>query len=976
MKAVTSRGDLELNGEPDPCGLPPVVFSSQTENLMKRLWLPVVIGLAGMAACSSDAPTPTPSGNDDVQLSPGVMAQMESLIAEKAARTPAQRKVASALLYAKSGRFDAALAAKDPTKQITSLSQADDKGRVLVDIKAQMSALSGRIEALGGTTVDAGAGHARAWLSLDRLEDLAAESAVKTIRPALQAMTWRTDKPGNNPKYRTGSRAERVAAVQAAQAGWLTSSASRGGEPPTAGAGPGGSKTSEGDKAHAAGRARKFFGVDGTGVSIGVLSDSDDFREQAIASGDLPAGTTTIPGQDGRPGTGEGTAMMEIVHDVAPGANLVFATAFISPESFADNIRRLRFEFHCDVIVDDIIYFFESPYEDDIIAQAVDDVTADGAMYFSSAGNSGNFDDGTSGTWEGDFKAAGALATLPSGYTVHSFGTGVIANRIEVGGGPLILHWADPSSLDNPASTNDYDLFVLDNDLRNVLVAATDIQDGTNIPFEFLGFNLPAGVRVVIAANPGAETRALRTVIFNGELALSTPGATFGHNSTADGFGLAAVDAAEAGGGEFTGGATTPVEVFSSDGPRRIFFDRDNHPIDPAHPGTTFASRGGVTRAKPDIAAADGVTTTLPAGSGLNPFFGTSAAAPHAGAIAGLVKSALPTTTPAKVRTAIVAGAIDIEAPGADRNTGRGIISAFNTLLKAGAKPAVSLTEGTVSIRALGSDALLPGGSAQVSVEIINEGGAAATAVSATLTSSSPDVIVLEDDSRYPNIAASGGSGTNTGTFAFFVSPTAPCGAQLPFTLTVNYTGNGPHPVAFHFVAQIGRAAGTATHIAYAGPVVAIPDGDPNGVDLPLTVSGFNGPISKLVFNIDGTSCNADIGSTTVGVDHTWVGDLTFTLTSPSNRSSTLIDAAGGTDDSGNNFCKTQLDDAAPSSIQDVTVSQAPFSGSFSPLQPSSVFTGGTANGTWTLHVTDRAFLDSGHVRAFSLDLTGFSCAP
>ncbi len=947
---------------------------------MKRLWLPVAIGLAGMVGCSSDAPAPPPSGNnDDVQLSPGVMAQMESLIAEKAARSPAQRKIASALLYAKSGRFDAALAIKDPAKQITSLSQVDNQGRVLVDIKAQMSALGGRIEALGGTTVDAGAGHARAWLSLDRLEDLAAESAVKTIRPALQAMTWRTDKPGNNPKFRTGSRAERVAAMQAAQAGWLTSSASRGSETPNAGAGGGavnaGSKTSEGDKAHAADRARRFFGVDGTGVKIGVLSDSDDFKEQAIASGDLPPGTTTVPGQDGRPGTGEGTAMMEIVHDVAPGADLFFATAFISPESFADNIRRLRFEFHCDVIVDDIIYFFESPYEDDIIAQAVDDVTADGAMYFSSSGNGGNFDDGTSGTWEGDFKPSGALATLPSGYTVHSFGTGVISNRIEVGGGPLILHWADPSSLDNPASTNDYDLFVLDNDLRNVLVAATDIQDGTNIPFEFLGFNLPANVRVVIAANPGAETRALRTVIFNGEFALSTPGATFGHNSTADGFGVAAVDAAEAGGGEFAGGPTTPIELFSSDGPRRIFFDRDNNPIDPSHPGATFASRGGVTRAKPDIAAADGVTTTLPAGSGLNPFFGTSAAAPHAGAIAGLVKSALPTITPAKVRSAIVAGAIDIEAAGSDRNSGRGIISAFNTLQKAGAKPAVFFTEGAVTVRALGSASLNPGGTAQVLVELDNQGGANATAVSAVLSSTSPDVVLLNSVQVFPNINA-GSSGTNVMPFAFFVSPTAPCGSQIPFTLTVNYTGNGPHPVAFNFVAQTGHPGGLAAHFDYAGPVVAIPDADPNGVDIPLTVSGFSGPVSKLVFNIDGSSCSADIGSTTVGVDHTWVGDLTFKLTSPSNRSSTLIDAAGGTGDSGNNFCKTQLDDDAPSSIQNVAITDAPFSGTFSPLQPNSVFAGDTANGTWILHVTDSAFLDTGHVRAFSIDLSGFSCTP
>src|SRR6185369_10589538 len=107
-----------------------------------------------------------------------------------------------------------------------------------------------------------------------------------------------------------------------------------------------------------------------------------------------------------------------------------------------------------------------------------------------------------------------------------------------------------------------------------------------------------AGFRVVIAANPGAATRAIRTVLFNGEFALSTSGSTYGHNSTQDAFGVAAVDAAEAAGGEFTAGATTPVELFSSDGARRIFFDRNNQPINPALPGQTFASRGGIARAK------------------------------------------------------------------------------------------------------------------------------------------------------------------------------------------------------------------------------------------------------------------------------------------------------------------------------------------------------------------------------------------
>jgi hypothetical protein len=605
---------------------------------------------------------------------------MDQLLAEKAARTPAQRKMSSSLIYLQTGRFAPALAPKGGSPQITSLAKTDNQGRVLVDILGDMSKLSGRVESLGGTTVNMRRASARAWLDLNRLEELASDAAVRAIHPAFSGQTSQIDKPGD-AKRRTGTREERVAAVQAAAAALAEHPIARDTPNPFGdGVTSVGARTSEGDKAQGALHARNFFAVDGTGVNVGVLSDSDDFKEASITSGDLPAGTTTVPGEDGRPGTGEGTAMMEIVHDIAPGANLFFATAGNGPEEFADNIRTLRFVYHCDVIIDDFIYFFESPYEDDILAQAVNDVTADGAMYFSSASNAGNFDNGTSGTWEGDFKASGALATLPSGYTVHSFGSGVISDRIEATGGPLYLHWSDPGTLLNPASSNDYDLFVLDQDLRNIVIASTDTQDGTQLPFEFLNFGFGPGLRVVVAAKPGAQTRAIRAVLFGGEFAISTPGSTYGHNSTVDGYGVAAVDVAEAAGGEFVAGPTTPVELFSSDGPRRIFYRPDNTPINADKPGATFASGGGSTRAKPDIAAADGVTTTLPSDSGLNPFFGTSAAAPHAGAIAGLLKGALPTKTPAQIRAAIVAGAIDIEATGADRNTGRGIVSAFNAL--------------------------------------------------------------------------------------------------------------------------------------------------------------------------------------------------------------------------------------------------------------------------------------------------------
>jgi subtilisin-like proprotein convertase family protein len=941
---------------------------------MKRLWLPVAAAVLAAAGCSSDAPSTNPDDGEP-QLSPQVIAQMEAILAEKAARTPAQQKISSSLLYAKSGRF-AAMLGKDPERQIKSLTKFDAQGRALVDIHGDMPKLAGAVEALGGAVVKTRANSQRAWLPLDKMEDLAANPAVRVVRDALRADLNRADKPGSTPggKFSTGNREDRVAAVQAAIAALNANPP----HVPTFDGGGGavnvGAATSEGDRAHAADHARNFFNVDGTGMKIGVLSDSDDFKEQSIASGDLPADTVTVPGEDGRPGGGEGTAMMEIVHDVAPGAKLFFATAFTSPESFADNIRRLRTEFGCDVIIDDIIYFFESPYEDDIIAQAVNDVTASGGMYFSSAGNEGNFDDGTSGTWEGDFKPSGALATLPSGYTVHSFGNGAISNRIEVGGGPVFLHWSDPGTLALPASSNDYDLFVLDNDLRNVILAATDIQAGADLPFEFLNFFVPPDFRVVIAAKPGAEVRAVRTMVFRGELGISTPGASYGHNSTVDGFGVAAVDSLEANGGEFTAGPTTPVELFSSDGPRRIFYRSDNTPINADKPGVTFASGGGSTRAKPDISAADGVSTTLPGGSGLNPFFGTSAAAPHAGAIAALLKSAAPTKTPAQIRTALISGALDIEATGTDRNAGRGIVSAFASLKNIGAKGTANLKRGAVQVIPLGTDVVLPGGAAQVNVVLDNVGGAAATGVSATLTSSSPDVLILQGTSTYPNMAAESAGARNNTPFAFFVSPSAPCGSVLPFS--VNVTFNGGRTATFGFSVQTGRASNTASHFAYTGPVVAIPDSSPAGVDIPLSVA-FAGAVSKVVFNIDGTTCSDAIGSATVGVDHTWVGDLVFRLTAPGGTTTgTLFSRPGGAGNSGNNFCQTVLSDGAATSIQNVAIAQAPFTGTFSPAQPLSVFGGVNATGDWTLHAEDDASLDTGSVRAFSLDVSGFTCGP
>ena len=96
------------------------------------------------------------------------------------------------------------------------------------------------------------------------------------------------------------------------------------------------------------------------------------------------------------------------------------------------------------------------------------------------------------------------------------------------------------------------------------------------------------------------------------------------------------------------------TETFSSDGPRKIFYNAAGAPITPGN--LLFATGGGTTLQKPDLTAADGVVTHTP---GFNPFFGTSAAAPHGAAIAALVRSARPDYTVAQTKAAMTSSALD-----------------------------------------------------------------------------------------------------------------------------------------------------------------------------------------------------------------------------------------------------------------------------------------------------------------------------
>ncbi len=590
-------------------------------------------------------------------------ASAQEPLGHKGDRTAAEQKMDSALIdltrAAGSGQLQNAArrqALPAYVQDFADQNVAPDQ-TIFVVIKGKVSdALTAFIRARGGSEISAFPQYdtVTARVPVSELNTIANRADVRTVGPREQATTNRQELPPEKLRQRLNSLPKSGVMANAGSATWE------------------GVAAHKANAAHGAGRT-------GAGTKVCVLSDGVDSLAARQASGDLPATVTVLPGQAGS--GNEGTAMLEIVHDMAPGASLYFATAFGGVAQFATNIINLRAA-GCDIIVDDVTYYNEGAFQDGPIAQAVNQVTAAGALFFSSAANSGNKNDGQSGTFEGDFVASGnaipaAVQALygASPIQLQAFGgnnyTALTATTRNIS-----LKWGDPLG----ASANDYDLVVTNATGSTVLGQSLGNQSGTQDPYEFAprATPYPIGSRIYIVRYSGAA-RALRLDTHRGRItaADSTAGSAFGHNAVGSGISVAAVDLATATGpgGTFTGGAANPVETYSSDGPRKMFYQPNGTAITPGN--LLFATNGGTTLQKVDMAAGDCGTTTTP---GFIPFCGTSAAAPTAAAIAALIKGANPAATNAQIVSSMNASALDIEAAGWDRDSGVGIVMVPSSL--------------------------------------------------------------------------------------------------------------------------------------------------------------------------------------------------------------------------------------------------------------------------------------------------------
>lgn len=458
------------------------------------------------------------------------------------------------------------------------------------------------------------------------------------------------------------------------------------------------------------------YGLDGTGLAVGVISDSYDLggtkvatdAAQDVLAGALPGpgnpcGYTTPVGpileKNATMFTDEGRAMAQVVHGIAPGARLMFATDGATQTEFADNIQALV-DHGADVIVDDVVQFTEPWFQQGVVAQKIAAIRAQGVLYVAAAQNEGSIGylgAGTeniapTGSWEsaeyrpGDCFAgmAGmmdtALGTTGTEVDCMDFGpAGAPAKGLQVTldtapSFELLAQWAEPvdgrstvivpflldatgAALPLPTGSGTFD----DRTPASYVgyTATTDptvpsvLADYTLVLARATNVGEPATprVKVIIAIDDGGVQRLpyapdeWRDDVVIGPVVFAHP-----------------ADPAVLTSGAAPTFKPESMEPYSGTGPATYYFgpvDRLTHrPADPLLEPRVLV--------KPDLIGVDYVRTTFfesyYSGSPVLPdgyyFPGTSAAAPGVAAVAALAMQYSPQSTAQQVRDALVSTAV------------------------------------------------------------------------------------------------------------------------------------------------------------------------------------------------------------------------------------------------------------------------------------------------------------------------------
>ncbi|WP_240331170.1 T9SS type A sorting domain-containing protein [Salinibacter ruber] len=457
-----------------------------------------------------------------------------------------------------------------------------------------------------------------------------------------------------------------------------------------------GSVGSEADTAHSAYEVRRNTGLAGDGQKICAMSDSYNQSGTAattatddVQSGDLPGpgnpeGNTSpvdVVQEGGADGSDEGRAMLQLIHDIAPRAELGFHTAFGGIGVFAQGIRDLA-DAGCTVIVDDVGYNTEPFYQDGPVSNAVDEVVQnEGIPYFSSAGNDGQ------NSYEAPFRDSGQPGVLNSSSDAHDFDPSNantdIRQEITISSGGTFqifsFQWTDPSAQVHGSDGPDTDLDIaLVDETEAVLAESSDDNIQSGFPLESLEYTNDTGssqtVNLVIEKAAGPDPDEVKYVYTGSGFTIQeydTLGPTvYGHPMAKGAMAVAAApfyytevycsDSDPSADICFDDRSPPYLESFSSKGGIPLLFDQNGGRISP------------VVREKPDVTGTDAIDNTFfgsdirdtaLGGVDADPhpnFSGTSAAAPNIAAIGGLIRQSRPSWNPAEIYNRLESTAADV----------------------------------------------------------------------------------------------------------------------------------------------------------------------------------------------------------------------------------------------------------------------------------------------------------------------------
>ncbi len=516
----------------------------------------------------------------------------------------------------------------------------------------------------------------------------------------------------------------------------------------------GGSVVSEGIGQLHVGEARQGFDLNGSGVTVGALSDSFNTATKAVegdqaiathaaedeASGDLPGPANPCAGQqtpvrvleDYAPSvaeeesTDEGRAMLQTVHDVAPDASLAFATAFGGEEVFANNIERLARPTAeggagAKVIADDVAYFEEPFFQDGPVASAINRVVASGVEYFTAAGNDNLFDamGHEIASWEApEFHDSGSCPAAlegvkEAGYPEHcmQFGPSAPDNTfgITVERGATLtvdLQWAEPWF----GVHSDLDVFLLNSAGKPItegeeVVGSDNDNIQTQKPVEVFQWEnkakSPQNVELAINHCFGelcnGEKEVNPALMPRLKVALLENGGGVSETqypTSAEGDTVGPTIVGHSGDAN---AITVGAERYDENSAPEPYSSRGptTHYFGPVS-NTTPAPEipGGETISKPDLVATDcGATTFFGSfeGGGWR-YCGTSAAAPHAAGVAALMLQSDPSLTVAQARAALSASAQPVGSFGPNA-VGAGLLDALGAVARVALPPTVTITK-------------------------------------------------------------------------------------------------------------------------------------------------------------------------------------------------------------------------------------------------------------------------------------------